>query len=981
MDESSRTCPNCGSSISAQASSCRVCGKPVLSQDQPNLPPPERATAVPRCPFCNALLSASAKFCPSCGKPTTLPDESFPRPSVIPSVLPLAPIPQSRAQASAHSYPVRSTRSATSRRGVWLVGGIAALFVVCICLAAGLVASVNLRLFPNLNMPGSAQLFVPGLAVSSQTSFTLSQTVSAPADGNPHSDERGVGVQIPQGALAEGAAAQMNAYAPAGALVQTLNRDFKLETPFYQVQVPGKDSATGRATLSFPISNPGAQVIALIDQKYVAFVGGVFQDGALRVKARVAPQDLTGLKRAAANTAAGDIRYAVISPKTSSMPAAPPSGKLVAGRLAPLTGPTLAEPNCYHWGTASETGSSWSCHNQARTVSVTWNDPLKMTPDDGMNVIRMMEDTMGKYYSLGFTAAELSAWFPMQVVVDASVQAPNYKASNGVLYLPLDAAQHAKMDRSLAHEIAHYLQDGGWVGGYNMIGAYWSGGSKYWWIETSAENMVMLILPDYVGENLAFYGKIASDNNSTAFQFSPFQWPLEEFYVQAQVVKLNMCANAACPISQASFVQAINKASYPFNDSSAQKKVSDNLEDYARYLLGTPPLKSNTGIPLMAAKTGEYGDAVVARQGRSGELDFQITGYPPQIQAETKDGTKIVVVKAPLQKDSVYPLRVMGASDTRVAGLPVALTVKPGTGLLYRTDDAAPKSHDGSKELVIQPINATMGISNVRLVALGKNGGETMQAQIAPVDLGGAWIVIQRKLVRNGIQCTSSDPKTLSGGLKPEGVVALQMMASALGDFKGDPGTPGSLTWTLAPSRIPAGSKPSDLQFQGQALVGGDSIQLQTQLVIPQKKSSESLPIFVGATALLSPAALLGRRFGKKWAVLGVGILLIVLVLLMSGCFGFELYGRFDGNVTFKKLEYIGGKGTVVIGATEDLTAQPIWKMSNGKAVYQTDFTAVVTTDSEAGKAPEKAVMQCTGDVEYEVDGNIVENVVIKTGN
>ncbi|MDG6964286.1 MAG: zinc ribbon domain-containing protein, partial [Nitrososphaerota archaeon] len=59
----SRSCPNCGSIISATAKFCPNCGATMASQQGPQAP----AGSSKFCPNCGSPVTAGSKFCNSCG--------------------------------------------------------------------------------------------------------------------------------------------------------------------------------------------------------------------------------------------------------------------------------------------------------------------------------------------------------------------------------------------------------------------------------------------------------------------------------------------------------------------------------------------------------------------------------------------------------------------------------------------------------------------------------------------------------------------------------------------------------------------------------------------------------------------------------------------------------------------------------------------------------------------------------------------------
>ena len=192
---------------------------------------------------------------------------------------------------------------------------------------------------------------------------------------------------------------------------------------------------------------------------------------------------------------------------------------------------------------------------------------------------------------------------------------PYYSPSNSTIYIPEDSAAEIieTLSWELAHELAHWVQDYS----YNFTRAYWgnvAGTSPIgkWWLEVSAENMVFLFDPAAVENNLTYYGMTTVSTHNTPFQYSPNLWN-DQLYNHAQLVKVFMCENSAvCPISESGFIEAINQGAFPYEGEAAVNQITENLAEYARYLLGKPPQSANAAIPIMnAVKSGRgYGEFI-----------------------------------------------------------------------------------------------------------------------------------------------------------------------------------------------------------------------------------------------------------------------------------------------------------------------------------------------------------------------------------
>jgi len=289
-----------------------------------------------------------------------------------------------------------------------------------------------------------------------------------------------------------------------------------------------------------------------------------------------------------------------------------------------------------------------------------------------------MAAAIGKYGEMGFTAAQLAASAPMRVVVKSGLTDPQYRSLNGVIYLPPDVAKNmsSEANHDVLHEMAHWIQDEE----YNMFWAYWAGG-KTWWLETAAETMVMLQDPAYIPINLSTHGAISTDDNRLALQQSPYQWP-SDFYVHAQLVKMNMCSDAdVCPLTEKSFFDAINQGAYPFDNADVQAKLSANMTAYARYLVGAAPDRANTAMPLSGPVVdgSQCGENIDVYTSQGNDYTVRFNGYAPQMQKGSDELGETVEIATSINKDGVYPLTIASDINGRNPGRPNALLIQAGT--------------------------------------------------------------------------------------------------------------------------------------------------------------------------------------------------------------------------------------------------------------------------------------------------------------
>ena len=269
--------------------------------------------------------------------------------------------------------------------------------------------------------------------------------------------------------------------------------------------------------------------------------------------------------------------------------------------------------------------------------------------------------------------------------------------------------------------------------------------------------MVMLYEPKYIDQNLLSYGTTSlGADKRTPFQFAPNQWN-DDLYLHAQLLKVFTCDNpSACPISPQKFVNAINNGAFPI-DSSAVEKISANLDDFARYLLGKSPQKANSMIYLLnSVKNGTgYGESVTPVDNK-GDLNFKKTGYEPQMK-QTSGGTGTELdIQAVIEKGGVYPLMLETPRNAELAGYPVEIEVSPGCPFYYTEEGGEIQYNDGTAKTVIGPLHSKTGLSGIRIVAVATDGAKTFTAKIRPLDISGDWIFVFDSIVSNNMVCDSS---------------------------------------------------------------------------------------------------------------------------------------------------------------------------------------------------------------------------------
>ncbi len=800
-----------------------------------------------------------------------------------------------------------------------------------------------------------------------ELSFAVQTTIPIPATGEAVTNEDSVTVQIGPDVLAEGATAELSTWEIDPSWRQALEQSYKIDAPFVSLAATGANDSQGRAVLRLPALNSDSRLVTIIDNTYLAMLDVTPQDGFLATAVRLGPANSDTMEQVGSLTPGGSLQYTVLTPLAA------------ASVKSHLSKPALANGRSCGIDLDPNFGRITHCRKSGDgKVQVTFLWGIDFSDDNGDQLADAITTAMARYGNeLGFTAAKLTPQSPMQVVVETRSGDPRYKSLNGVIYLPVDAAKGMIGGdvHDTLHEMAHWIQDEE----YNMAWAYWSGG-KTWWLETAAENMVMLHDPAYIPQNLTAYGPVTA-GSQLALQLSPYQWP-GDLYVQAQLVKLNMCNDTAvCPLSEKSFIAAINAGTYPYDDASAQSKLSANLDAYAQYLLGVTPGSGNVAIPLgdPVASGGGYGEFVEIRQTTKSDYDLVFPAESAQMKKSSDALGETIQVAATLQKDGVYPLKVASGFDGRNPGLPVKLTIQPGAPFWYRVGSDAPQFNDGSQELVLQPIHLTMGLPGMRLVALGQAGGETFQAAVSQIDLQGAWIILPSEPVSDNIVCqdasAASESESVTIHANKELPISLPTIIGVMGDFRPDPAGNG-LTWEWNNGRIPgeaAAEVHSLLQFSGAALPTVDKVQVQMETEWLRATSQAPAqpqwpPLFLGL-AMVVPGVWGWRKGKKPYAILP----LFLATFLLVGCFGFgfNLWGTVKTDMQFTELEYLGGETIPTVGLESMPTDLPLWKL-RGTAVYDVNFNFAATEESQ-----DTAVATCTGTATYNVEVQIFKDIVL----
>lgn len=769
-------------------------------------------------------------------------------------------------------------------------------------------------------------------------------------DGQPYTDEYGAQIIAPPTVMETGEPITVAVSAAEGALAVALQEQAVIETPLYEVTAP--NDSRGRVMLTLPAASPESRIVALVDDTYLAVLDQEPRDGKLELAVRVSPTNVPDLT--SGNGRGGTIRYFVARPKSAAS-----DGNLWQA-LAP---PPAFAAGDYHLCL------QWTTNTLCRTngqIYVMWPMTAQFKLDQADEVIRQIDSVLQSFAKKDFTAAKSNS--PIFVVINPKLREPAYSPKSSILSLPVDSAKtiaNPPGRYELIHELAHWVQDEE----YAMTVAALSG-PKAWWLETTAENMVFLIEPAAQEHNLTYYGQTTVDGPKLGFQAEPFTWGWndESRYIHAQLLKVNLCANSACALSEEELVKAINEGSYPLMDEARQAKLRANLDDYARYLLGVAPERANTGItvPAELQRPNRVGDVISIRRNKNEDFTLSSSAAAPQIVKQTPDGRPPEYqIQAAIDSGAVYPLSVVnGGVNPNTSGWPVMLTIEPGVELLYRRGNEPVSYHDGSSQLVLGPIHPSMGYGMVRVVAVARNQPATFKAKVNVVDLQGDWAIMSQKVISATLSCENNngnfndDPaelinlvQAISGMVAPRG--SYQWSGLNELEFTFDEGT-ASLT----------GEADDTSQFTALALISPDAIEGEMRLVFPPPPTSNAAPVWLALAFV--PPGILAWRSRRRMALL---LVVLLMSTTLAGCVGVSITGSIDTRYTLDKLEYIG-KG--------DTLGEPIWRISTQKDAYtDIDLTIVVTAESIGNEPPAQKVTRCTGRIEHDLVIEVYRDGVI----
>jgi hypothetical protein len=130
------------------------------------------------------------------------------------------------------------------------------------------------------------------------------------------------------------------------------------------------------------------------------------------------------------------------------------------------------------------------------------------------------------------------------------------------------------------------------------------------------------------------------------------------------------------------------------------------------------------------------------------------------------------------------------------------------------------------------------------------------------------------------------------------------------------------------------------------------------------------------AGGLLPVGLVLARR--RRLPPYTTLIVLLVCTLTLSACFDLKIYGDTTSEMSFTKLEYMGGEETAVYGIETYPATTPLWQLSGGQASYVVDFKIEVTTEDEEGNEITE-IETCAGTAVYKLSAGVFKDVVVQT--
>lgn len=743
----------------------------------------------------------------------------------------------------------------------------------------------------------------------------------------------GARLTIPDSALESEIGATLKSFSPDAELEKLIQEGFQTSAILYQITADGENDGIGQAKISVPASGDYVYLMEIIDGEYISLTELEATDGNINFQVPIGSAfSDAGDESMQFN---GNYLFAIIQSQNAAT-------LDLNDNLYMVSANQRDDPrNC---GIPFGPGSplTYFCRQNTKgTIITIVNGALttKITQEKADQIVDLIEKIMGDYGNKGFSPAQLlnKSESRVHVQILKGKGDPYYSPSNSTIYIPEDSAAeiNEKLSWELAHELAHWVQDYS----YNFTRAYWgnlAGTSPYrkWWLEVSAENMVFLFDPAAVEHNLTYYGMTTVSTHDTPFQYSPNLWN-DQLYNHAQLVKVFMCENSAvCPISESGFIEAINQGTFPYEGEAAVNQITENLAEYARYLLGKSPQSANVTIPIMnAVKNGRgYGEFIEpVFKGGIGEL--KKSGYDPQMVTTGDSGSQIINIDAEIQAGGVYPLVVQTGINPELEKIPLQVKVFAGAPFYYRLGDGDMLYSDGSKEMILGLVHPVWGVKNIRLVAIADQGQATFKAEIRNVDFSGKWnIDITKDTTVKNISC-NKDSKVWEADYA---VLTMLPMVIKMGDFNSDSSF-SNLTWKANQTRWDSFIAGQDetistldvMSSEGFALIAPQEILLQmsyTELEEPPYKYDKS------------------EGDAMIWD---------------------QVTGTYNLTSTFTKVEYLNPQAA----------GDPMWKLSGGKVSIDLNAIIVSMQFGPGGVLDyPKDSYPCSGKISYDAKIFITQN-------
>ena len=383
---------------------------------------------------------------------------------------------------------------------------------------------------------------------------------------------------------------------------------------------------------------------------------------------------------------------------------------------------------------------------------------------------------------------------------------------------------------------------------------------------------------------------------------------------------------------------------------------------------------------------GAFGEVIYVSQTSKTPLSYLGSlGRNPQIDSKNQDGFASQEFNAPLERGGIYPITI--SSRVGYVGMPVMLTVEAGIPLVYRLDGGDVKTHSGEKALILGPISANLGYTELRLAAYNSSQSvQNFRASLKIVDLKGAWTLQSTTGTPNTDVVICDNPPLKGSDKLYTALPTYGNLFMAMGDFT-PAGSADKLDWTFLPKRLPSGTSPGGFAQNYSMEITPEDITIKGRLDIPQKKafipSAGKTAGSLGALSLLVVGMVGGKRLtrlrtgGLRKIAITVIVLLLVL-LLLAGCATF--YGSSDVEIKISKLEASNGD----TDATWDIATQrvpgtlPIWTITEASGTYTVDSTTVTdTTPDLLADQKINSYNRCTGTLIFDLKGGVYPDVTI----